>query len=91
MENTHLYKDGHIINYEEGDRSLQRYKLEHTEDIEDKAYTIRQEDTIDAIAFKFYGNPFMWYIIADINDIDNPLQLVVGEDLIIPNINRYDL
>ena len=33
-----------------------------------------------------YDNPSMWRVIADANDIDNPLVLEPGIDSIIPKI-----
>lgn len=86
-----LYSAGYVVNYPEGDISLERVKIIHIEDIDDKAYTIREGDTLSYISFKFYGNPLYWYLIADVNEIDNPFDLEIGLNLIIPNINRYDV
>lgn len=88
---TDLYTDGYIINYQEGDRSLQRRPIIHREDLEDKSYIVKQDDTLTSISYKFYGEPLYWYIIADVNNIDNPFILTIGKSLIIPNINKYDL
>ena len=88
---THLYTDGYIINYKEGDTSLQRDKIIHREDLEDKSYIVEQDDTLTSISYNFYGEPLYWFLIADINDIDNPFILEVGKSIIIPNINKYQL
>lgn len=53
---TDLYSDGYIINYQEGDRSLQRRPIIHREDLEDKSYILRQGDTLTSIAYKFMVN-----------------------------------
>lgn len=88
---TDLYTDGYVINYQEGDRSLQRRPIIHREDLEDKAYIVRQGDTLTSIAFKFYGEPLNWFIIADVNNIQNPFILEMGKSIIIPNINKYEI
>lgn len=88
---TDLYSNGITINYPEGDTSLQRKTIVHKEDLEDKSYIIRQDDTLSSIANKFYNEPLYWYIIADVNNIDNPFILETGKSIIIPNINKYEL
>ncbi len=90
MKNN-IYNKGFIINYPEGDRSIQRDKLEYVEDIEDKLYTIKDGDRLSSIAFMFYKNPLLWYLIADVNDIDNPFVLTTGQEIIIPNPTKYNL
>ena len=86
-----LYSNGITINNQEGDTSLQRKTIVHKEDLEDKSYIIRQDDTLSSIAYKFYNEPLYWYIIADVNNIDNPFILETGKSIIIPNINKYEL
>ena len=86
-----LYSNGITINYQEGDTSLQRKTIVHKEDLEDKSYIIRQDDTLSSISNKFYNEPLYWYIIADVNNIDNPFILETGKSIIIPNINNYEL
>lgn len=88
---TDLYSNGITINYQEGDTSLQRKTIVHKEDLEDKSYIIRQDDTLSSIANKFYNEPLYWYIIADVNNIDNLFILETGKSIIIPNINKYEL
>ncbi|MAO08028.1 MAG: hypothetical protein CL596_04875 [Alteromonas sp.] len=90
MKNT-IYKNGYIINYSNGDRAIYRDKLEYVEDIEDKLYTIKQGDRLSSISFMFYKNPLLWYLIADINNIDNPFVLIEGQEIIIPNPSKYNL
>lgn len=84
-----LYDDGYILTYKEGDKSLQRDKLVYKEDIEDEMHTIIEGDTLTRIAYRYYKDPLKWYIIADINEIENPFYLEIGEEIIIPNLNKY--
>lgn len=88
---TDAYTDSYKIIYQEGDESLERRPITHREDIDDKIYTIRDEDTLTLIAFKFYSEPLLWFIIADANNIIDPLELEPGKNIIIPNLNRYEI
>ena len=88
---NHLYYNGYYINYKENERSLERLQIIHREDLDDKSHIIRDGDTLTSISDKYYGDSLMWYLIADVNQIDNPFILDVGISLIIPNIKKYDL
>lgn len=91
MEKNDLYNNGFIINYPEGDKSLQRKQIVHEEDLEDKSYVIKDGDTLTSISTFFYGEPLYWVIIADVNNIEMPLILPTGKSIIIPNINKYEI
>lgn len=88
---THLYTGGYIIDYLEGDKSLQKKSINHREDLDDKSYIIKDGDTITGIAYKFYGEPMYWFFICDVNDIENPFILEVGKSIVIPNLNKYEI
>lgn len=51
-----------------------------------KRYVVRRGDTLAGIAHQRYGNAAEWRPIAEVNGIDNPLQLVPGTVLVIPAI-----
>ena len=51
-----------------------------------KRRIVRQGDTLSWIAGKEYGNPSAWRAIADVNGIDDPMNLTPGQELIIPPI-----
>jgi nucleoid-associated protein YgaU len=44
-------------------------------------------ETIDSIAFQEYGDPTHWRVIADHNDLDDPLRLRPGQRLAIPPVS----
>lgn len=81
-----LYTNAIINNYEEGQPTLDRQRFSYKVSKDDKVYNIKQGDTLQSIAHKFYGNSKYWYVIADVNEILNPLLLNIGEQLIIPKI-----
>ena len=84
------YSDSVIVNYLEGDQSLERSSIVYQEDLNDKLHIVKEDELITAIAFRYYGKPSLWYIIADANNIINPLILDVGQQLVIPNIENYE-
>jgi len=48
-------------------------------------YTIRAGDMLDLIAYKFYGDEALWYLIADVNEIMDVMEpLEPGMRLAIP-------
>ncbi len=49
-------------------------------------YTVKSVDTLQGIAALYYGDSGLWYIIAEANEILNPLREVIpGMILLIPN------
>lgn len=91
MNTTDLYKNGYVIDYQEGDSSLERRVIEHREDIGDRYHILKQGENLTYLAHKYYGKPLYWYLIADVNEILNPLDIEIGTNLIIPNLERYNL
>ena len=83
-----LYTEGFILEYEEDEISLERLPELLRPDIDDTVHIIIDGDTLQSIAFLYYNNPSLWYIIADINNIDNPFFLQTGDKLIIPTKNN---
>ena len=52
---------------------------------DDLKYTVRSSDRIDRIAYKFYGDPVLWWVIALANDLELlPTALFLGQVLTIP-------
>jgi hypothetical protein len=50
------------------------------------AATVREGDTLPAIAFREYGDAAQWRAIAAANDLANPLALTPGAVLVVPRI-----
>ena len=53
-----------------------------------KTYTIKQGDSLWAIAAKEYGDSAIWRPIADENRIENPRLLEIGKDITIPPLEE---
>lgn len=52
-----------------------------------QVYTVKQSDTLSAVAAMFYGDPCQWRQIARANGISNPRLLVPGQMLRIPPLS----
>ena len=79
---------GYIINYPEGDQSLERFKVNYVASDKDKLHTITEFDTLWNISFDYYGDSKFWWLIADANDIENPFEITPNSNIIIPDIDR---
>lgn len=91
MRTIDLYTDNYIVNFKDGTQSLERRRIQHNNDINDTLYTVSQGDNLSKIAYKFYKVPRYWFIIADANDIINPLDINIGDIIIIPNLDKYEV
>ncbi|MER7167918.1 peptidase M23 [Micromonospora sp. NPDC000207] len=41
-------------------------------------------DSLELLAYREYGDPTVWRVIAEANDIDDPVRLPVGRQLLLP-------
>lgn len=56
------------------------------ENIDDFEYVVTDSDRIDLLAYRFYGDSVLWWVIAVANDLELlPTDLVVGAKLRIPS------
>jgi len=49
-----------------------------------RGYEVSGQERLDEIAYRFYGDPSMWRLIARANKIADPLNLQAGQVLWIP-------
>lgn len=53
---------------------------------DDETYVVQTGDRIDKIAFRFYGDPVLWWVIAVANDLEDiPTELSENQTLRIPS------
>lgn len=90
-----LYGNGRVENYIGGEQYLIRDLMLYPGDEEDRFHTVMETDTITYLAWKYYrdiieNSSKYWWVIADANEIDNPLDLsgYIGTEILIPNLNR---
>lgn len=49
-----------------------------------RTHRVTAGDTLPSLAWREYGDPTAWRVIAEANDIDDPMRLPVGLDLLLP-------
>ncbi len=47
-------------------------------------FTLKRGDNLSAVAARQYGDPSLWRVIAEANNIDDPRQLQAGRSLAVP-------
>ena len=89
MARSDLYSKGYVLTYVEGDSSLERDKIEYKSDTGDALHVFIEGQTLSMLSYRYYGESKYWYLIADCNEIENPLFIEPGTQLIIPNKDKY--
>lgn len=83
------FEDATVITYEDGsgDISLDIEAFDVEKSSDDEIHTVIEGQTLQNIAYQYYGDSGLWYLIALANDIMNPFsdELYAGQQLRIPN------
>lgn len=53
-----------------------------------QTYTMKEGDTLWDLAAKFYGDPRLYPIFLEVNDITNPRRIPTGKVIIVPSYNE---
>lgn len=94
VRENNLYANGYTFEKTQGREFLKRDKIEYSPSAEnDRSYRVIETDTIWSIAYRYYGDSKWWHVIADVNSIENPMDLsvLVGTELIIPDLERIKI
>ena len=67
------YGEGYLLKYPNGDISLERPRLNYSQF--SKIHTVKEGETIQNIAFQYYGDSGYWDYICDIKNIFNTYNL----------------
>lgn len=93
LNSNNLYRTGSIFIDDSGERTLQRDLITVEPSSSNRYHIVTNFDRLDLLAYKFYKNTIQdpskyWWIIADANNIENPLDLesVIGKRIIVPDI-----
>ncbi len=97
-EGTLYSVNSRIIDFGDGEYVLIREALEWVPGNEDSYHTVKDGDRLELLAQNFYKGYTenahrYWWVIADANNIENPLDLtgLLGTNIIIPNILNVKL
>lgn len=87
---TSRYKKTDILKDSEGVEFLESWRnIKISLNENDRFHQVGpgEKNRIDIIAYNYYDNTTLWWVIALANNIDNPFELKVGEVLRIPTLN----
>lgn len=76
------YKNAYALNYGDGDYSLEATIPSVPSSSNDIQHTVKDGETLQNIAFRYYGDSGKWYIIAEANGILNPFKELESGTLI---------
>jgi nucleoid-associated protein YgaU len=82
------YANGRIVLLGGLDAVLDRTRLNYVPSRKDKLHKVRDFDSLSDLAYDYYGDSKWWWVIYDINDLDDPFDLIVNTTLIIPDLER---
>jgi len=68
-----------------------RTRIDTTPESDDVFHIVQAGDRIDLLAYRHLGDPTLWWIICDYNDIFFPLDLEVGTVLRVPSIEHVQM
>lgn len=88
LRRNNPYSIGTIINYSDGTQSLERSSLAYVATPNDKLHLVRDFDTLPDVAHLYYKDSKWWWVLMDINNIENPFLLQPGQNIIIPDLDR---
>ncbi len=98
LRNDNLFQTGQLEQFADGTEMLTRKKIEYIKTGKEQRHTIVEGETIRQIAYMYYKNMTSkpqnwWWIIADVNEIENPLFLSehIGSTIIIPDLYQAKL
>lgn len=98
LRDDNPYANGRINAYADGTAELDRDFPEYNGGEGDQYYTVKIGDELDEIAYRYYKNKLenaqrYWYVLADVNNIENPLDISdwVGRNIVIPDILNFKL
>jgi nucleoid-associated protein YgaU len=58
---------------------------------DDAVHVWREGDSLEAVASTLLGDPALWWILADVNEITDPFVIAVGTRLRVPSAARAAL
>lgn len=76
------YNNAYALKYNDGDYSLEAKPPVVPESSNDIQHTVKDGETLQNIAFRYYGDSGKWYIIAEANGILNPFKELESGTLI---------
>lgn len=89
IDDNNPFITGYLVNYIEGDQSLERFKINYIPSPNDQLHPVANMDNLSDLAYDYYGDSKWWWVIGDVNDmIMDPFELIPNTNLIIPDLDK---
>lgn len=88
LRDNNPYFTGVVSVFSDGSVALDPGDLVYQKSEQDRYYTIIDEESLNAIAFKAYGDSKLWHILAKVNNLFDPFNLESGSTLLIPDLDH---
>lgn len=92
------FRTGWVETFSDGEQMLFRTPLVVQNTLNDKYHVLKSNQDLSYLAWYYYNESVtdaskLWWVIADANNIENPLDLsgLLGQRLVIPDINKLGL
>ena len=79
---TRPYEKAYIVDYKDGDVSLESMDQYYPSSIMVVSHTVLPDETLHSIAFKYYGDSSYWMYIANFNNLFFPLRDISPGDIL---------
>lgn len=76
------YNQAYVLNYGDGDYSLEAVQTSVPSSSDDIQHMVKDGETLQNIAYRYYGDSGKWYLIAEANGILNPFKELESGTLI---------
>lgn len=68
-----------------------RLQIDTSPQPDDLFHVVQDTDQIDLLAYRYLGDPTLWWLICDYNDIFFPLDIDLGSVLRIPSVEHIHM
>ena len=85
------YSIGAVINYGDSLSSLNRTPIRYPADQQDIYHLVTYDDNLWSLSFKYFNTSKLWWVLQDVNNLENGFELPVGETILIPNLIKLRL
>lgn len=95
LPDNNLFINGVILDFGGDEKILTREPIEIKGSQNDRYHLVKYRDTLNRLAWEYYqelqeDTSKLWWVIADANNIFNPLDIseYIGKEIIIPDLIR---
>jgi nucleoid-associated protein YgaU len=82
---------GFVVNYDAQLSTLERTRINYIPSPDDRYHPVISSDSLSQLAFRYYGSSKPYWIIQDVNKLENAWELPVGQTLIIPDLIKLKI